>query len=497
MQQLEGVQDQIRQYRPWFDESVRGLTILRCLTEAFPEDGSVTAKTVEIRDLNAVTCTGIARDCQALLKTIENVAQGPAIPRGGPGADARANRRRCNSRSTSNGMKEARMQIKNRQQLLIIGAIAAVALFAGDQLVLSPLLKAWSARATRICRAAQEDHRGNMLVQREQSIRSRWEQMSRNALPNNTSAAEQQVFKAIDHWAQNSGVAISAITPQWKHDSDDYMTFECRVDAAGDLGKLSRFLYSVERDPMALKLELVELGARDKEGQQLSLGLQLSGLVLNTPHTMNPMRTTKLIAGELMVDSRRWWRSAGLRRRCAVLGLGLAGGFPVAAQEPDAGSAAKPMTAAAAEVLSPTQRHGPGRRLRPGRGHGCRPTIWRRPTRSRKPTVRPQAGTASAASNRFANPNRAQNDDRRSRGRRSLQVSAPASPALRLRQRLQSGQRRRAPRTNDGPASLDYSAFKVIVDRNIFDPNRFPHRQGAAPAAQECGFPDAGRHHDL
>jgi hypothetical protein len=70
---LEGLQDQIRQYRPWFDDSVRGLTILRNLTQAFPEDGSVTAKTVEIRDLNAVTCTGIARDRQVLLKTIENV----------------------------------------------------------------------------------------------------------------------------------------------------------------------------------------------------------------------------------------------------------------------------------------------------------------------------------------------------------------------------------------------------------------------------------------
>ena len=175
------------------------------------------------------------------------------------------------------------MQIKNRQQLLVIGAIVAIALFAGDQLVLSPLSKAWSTRAKRISELRNKITDGKMLVQREQSIRSRWEQMSRNALTNNTSAAEQQVFKAIDLWAQNSGVAVSAITPQWKHDSDDYMTFECRVDAAGDLGKLSRFLYSVERDSMALKLELVELGARDKEGQQLSLGLQLSGLVLNTP----------------------------------------------------------------------------------------------------------------------------------------------------------------------------------------------------------------------
>ncbi|MCX6914861.1 MAG: hypothetical protein NT167_17725 [Verrucomicrobia bacterium] len=176
------------------------------------------------------------------------------------------------------------MQIKNRQQILIMVTIAAVSLFAADRLVLSPLLKAWSVRATRIADLRKNIDRANAMMQREQlpnqSIRSRWEQMSRNTLTNNNSAAEQRVFKAVDLWAQNSGVAISAITPQWKHDSDDYMTFECRVDAAGDLGKLSRFLYSVERDPMALKLELVELGARDKEGQQLSMGLQLSGLVL-------------------------------------------------------------------------------------------------------------------------------------------------------------------------------------------------------------------------
>ena len=174
------------------------------------------------------------------------------------------------------------MQIKNRQQVLIIVAIAVVALFVGDQVVLSPLQQAWSARSTRVADLRKQITQGKMLMQREQSIRNRWQQMSRNALPSNTSAAEQQVVQAIDLWAQKSGVVISAITPQWKHDSDDYTTYECRVDAAGDLDKLNRFLYSIERDPMALKLELVELGARDKEGQQLSLGLQLSGLVLNT-----------------------------------------------------------------------------------------------------------------------------------------------------------------------------------------------------------------------
>ena len=73
VRELEAIQQQIRQFRPWFDDSVRGLTILRQLTSAFPEDGVVSAKTVEIRDLNTVMCTGTARDNQALLKTLERL----------------------------------------------------------------------------------------------------------------------------------------------------------------------------------------------------------------------------------------------------------------------------------------------------------------------------------------------------------------------------------------------------------------------------------------
>ncbi len=53
------------------------------------------------------------------------------------------------------------MQIKNRQQLLTVVAIAAVALFAGIQLVLSPLEKIWSTRATRIADLRKNIQRAN------------------------------------------------------------------------------------------------------------------------------------------------------------------------------------------------------------------------------------------------------------------------------------------------------------------------------------------------
>jgi hypothetical protein len=67
---LQAVQDNIRQYRPWFDNSFRNLAILRELTLAFPEDGIVTAKTIEIQNDSTVSCSGNARDSAALLATL-------------------------------------------------------------------------------------------------------------------------------------------------------------------------------------------------------------------------------------------------------------------------------------------------------------------------------------------------------------------------------------------------------------------------------------------
>jgi hypothetical protein len=66
--ELSKMEQEIRRFRPWFDESVRSLSIMRRLTEAFPEDGAVSAKRVEIRDPAIVTCSGTARDIQSVLK---------------------------------------------------------------------------------------------------------------------------------------------------------------------------------------------------------------------------------------------------------------------------------------------------------------------------------------------------------------------------------------------------------------------------------------------
>lgn len=70
---LEQLQTQIRTFRPWFDQNLTSLGILRRVTEAFPEEGSVTAKTVEIRNQSTVSVTGTTRDNSDLLKTLDRL----------------------------------------------------------------------------------------------------------------------------------------------------------------------------------------------------------------------------------------------------------------------------------------------------------------------------------------------------------------------------------------------------------------------------------------
>lgn len=173
------------------------------------------------------------------------------------------------------------MNINNRQQLLSIAAIVVVALWAGDKLVLSPLLQSWKQRATSITELTKSVRQGSLLVDRERSIRNRWDSMQTNTLPNETSVAENHVLKAFERWSQDSRISITSIKPQWKRTADDYMTLECRADAFGSIQAITRFLYDVEKDPLALKVEAVEITTRDNDGQQLSLALQVSGLLLN------------------------------------------------------------------------------------------------------------------------------------------------------------------------------------------------------------------------
>jgi hypothetical protein len=172
------------------------------------------------------------------------------------------------------------MNDKNRQQILLIATLALAGLWISDKLLITPMTASWKGRTAEMARLEKSIKQGALVLDRDQNIRSRWETMRTNTLPAEQSVAENQVLKAFDRWSDDSRISITSIKPQWKS-GDDYTTLDCRVDAFGSLDAVTRFLYNVEKDPMALKIDIVELSPRDKEGSQVTLALQVSGLVLS------------------------------------------------------------------------------------------------------------------------------------------------------------------------------------------------------------------------
>ena len=180
------------------------------------------------------------------------------------------------------------MKIQNRQQFLIVLTLVMVGLYFGNLLVFQPMIGWWKSREAKVVALRQQVSQGKALIRRESAIRGQWTHMRENALPNDSSQAEQQVLKAFNNWAGDTGANMTSITPQWQADQgqdneETFSTLDCRVEASGDIGTLSRFLYEIENDPMPLQLNSVELTANDDRGQQLTLGLGISGLALIAP----------------------------------------------------------------------------------------------------------------------------------------------------------------------------------------------------------------------
>jgi hypothetical protein len=173
------------------------------------------------------------------------------------------------------------MKIENRQQVLAAVAITAIALLLLDRVVFTPMTKSWKQRSDDIVQLEDKIRKGRDLMARANVMGDRWDQMKTNALAADT--AERVLIDAFQRWSRESGASVSSIQPQWKMTDEDYSTLECRANISGAVGSLSKFIYNIEKDAIALRIEELEIAAKDDNGQNLTLGLQVSGLVFNPP----------------------------------------------------------------------------------------------------------------------------------------------------------------------------------------------------------------------
>jgi len=208
---------------------------------------------------------------------------------------------------------------------------------------------------------------------------------------------------------------------------------------------------------------------------------------------MSAMRAIILTAWEWWVGGARTLFSTTCAIPCVLVVAGVAYGPLVTAQESDA--PAGPNDVPAAEVLSQLSDSVQGGDA--SQVEDMAPPVELAPTNGLSQANSPGPGeNRTDRVNRFDNSRRpdssnsvqgsrrSQSDDRRSRGRRSLRSrydqSGSSGYGNEYGRSVYGSQTNGSGGTNLGPVTLDYAAFKVIVDRNIFDPNRYPRGPGAS-----------------
>jgi hypothetical protein len=174
------------------------------------------------------------------------------------------------------------IKIPNRQRWLLVIAGAGVLLLILDRVVFTPMGEAWKADSAEIVRLRNSVADGRSLVSRGPRLQQVWAGMQSGALPRDPAQSQHDVLAGFENWSRSAGVELGSVKPQWKRGAaDDTSLLECRLDATGTMGALSRFLYDVESAPLALHVESAELLSRDDSGQRITLNLIVTGLRLS------------------------------------------------------------------------------------------------------------------------------------------------------------------------------------------------------------------------
>lgn len=173
------------------------------------------------------------------------------------------------------------MEYRSRERLLVLVAVLCVGGFLADKVLITPLFSMWKERSKRITELKQDLKNGKDLVDREEGMKKRWRNMLDSSLPNDTAEAEEQVLGAMSRWTQESRISVNSLKPRWIEDDDEmFKKIECRVTAEGGIMGFARFLYELERDPLALRVEEIELTSSEDDGRALVLGVRFTGLIL-------------------------------------------------------------------------------------------------------------------------------------------------------------------------------------------------------------------------
>jgi len=170
------------------------------------------------------------------------------------------------------------MDLKRREKLFLIIAIAVVAALVVDRYILSPVLKRRSDMKDRREMLRGELEQALSTVQRWKILTPQWGQMTKDGLSEDPSVTEGVVLRYIKDFSLKNGVVIASIQPEHLPQETKVREIEFLLSGTGSMNSITGFIYDMETAAIPLKVKTMQLGAADETGSQMTIQLKMSSI---------------------------------------------------------------------------------------------------------------------------------------------------------------------------------------------------------------------------
>lgn len=194
------------------------------------------------------------------------------------------------------------MVLNKREKTIGIALVCVLGLVVLYSFVVEPYFDARAQAHTNLQTAEEGLRSADILFRREKKLRSVWATLTANGLTATPSDAQAQLLNLLNTWIQESGVALSSMTPDLPAPEKEkqFIRVGAKLSVTGPMSAVAKLMYRLETAKIPLNVEDMQINQRKEGVDDLQVTVSLSTLCLAAPEGTTPKKTT----GRSVVDAR-------------------------------------------------------------------------------------------------------------------------------------------------------------------------------------------------
>jgi len=179
------------------------------------------------------------------------------------------------------------MALTSRERYITIAVLVAAGIFALDRLALSPYVARRAELTEQLAIKSQNVADAQALLGREQRLRSILTGMG-PTLRSDASTIEGELLHLLQGWQQKAGLGNASFQRVQAMNERGFMHLRFHVAAVGSLPSVAMLLYEVERSPIPLRVDDVQVTPKRESGDELQVQITVSTLGRQTDGSAPP-----------------------------------------------------------------------------------------------------------------------------------------------------------------------------------------------------------------